>query len=155
MCNTPGWIQVQDARPSGRWGESVSRSVVSDSLQPHKFYMGFSRPEHWSGKPFPSPGDLPNPGIKPRSPTLQMILYQLSNKGSPRILECCSLSLLQQIFLIQESHQGLLHCKWILYLLSYQGSPWAKLRKVIYCILWFLSLENLCSSSFSKNTSHK
>ena len=33
--------------------------------------MGFSRQEHWSGLPFPSPGDLPDPGIEPRSPTLQ------------------------------------------------------------------------------------
>ena len=33
--------------------------------------MGFSRQEHWSGFPFPSPGDLPNPRIKPGSPTLQ------------------------------------------------------------------------------------
>ena len=30
--------------------------------------MGFSRQEYWSGLPFPSPGDLPNPGIEPRSP---------------------------------------------------------------------------------------
>ena len=33
--------------------------------------MGFSRQEHWSGLPFPSPGDLPNPGIEPGSPALQ------------------------------------------------------------------------------------
>ena len=33
--------------------------------------MEFSSPEYWSGKPFPSPGDLPNPGIEPRSPALQ------------------------------------------------------------------------------------
>ena len=33
--------------------------------------MGFSRQEYWSGFPFPSPGDLPNPGIEPGSPTLQ------------------------------------------------------------------------------------
>ena len=33
--------------------------------------MEFSRQEYWSGLPFPSPEDLPNPGIKPRSPTLQ------------------------------------------------------------------------------------
>ena len=33
--------------------------------------MGFSRQEYWSGLPFPSPGDLPHPGIKPRSPVLQ------------------------------------------------------------------------------------
>ena len=33
--------------------------------------MGSSRQEYWSGLPFPSPGDLPNPGIEPRSPSLQ------------------------------------------------------------------------------------
>ena len=32
--------------------------------------MGFSRQEYWSGLPFPSPGDLPNPGIEPGSPAL-------------------------------------------------------------------------------------
>ena len=36
---------------------------------PHS--MGFSRQEYWSGLPFPSPEDLPDPGIEPRSPTLQ------------------------------------------------------------------------------------
>ena len=34
-------------------------------------FMEFSRQEYWSGLPFPSPGDLPDPGIEPRSPTLQ------------------------------------------------------------------------------------
>jgi len=33
--------------------------------------MGFSRQEYWSGLPLPSPGDLPNPGIKPGSPSLE------------------------------------------------------------------------------------
>ena len=33
--------------------------------------MKFSRQEYWSGLPFSSPGDLPNPGIEPRSPALQ------------------------------------------------------------------------------------
>ena len=33
--------------------------------------MGFSRQEYWRGLPFPSPGDLPNPGIEPGSPALQ------------------------------------------------------------------------------------
>ena len=32
--------------------------------------MGFSRQDYWSGLPFPSPGDLPDPGIEPRSPAL-------------------------------------------------------------------------------------
>ena len=53
-------------------------SVMSDSLSLHGLYparllcpWGFSKQEHWSGLPYPSPGNLPNPGIKPRSPTLQ------------------------------------------------------------------------------------
>ena len=52
---------------------------MSDSLRPHGLYVapqvplsiGFSRQEYWSGLSFPSPGDLPNPGIKPGSPALQ------------------------------------------------------------------------------------
>ena len=43
--------------------------------------MEFSRQEYWSELSFPSPGDLPDPGIKPRSPALQ--LYHLSHQGSP------------------------------------------------------------------------
>ena len=43
--------------------------------------------------------------------------------GKPKNTGAGSLSLLQQIFLTEESNWGLLHCKWILYQLSYQGSP--------------------------------
>ena len=45
--------------------------------------MGFSRQEYLSRLPFPSAGDLPNPGIKPGSPACRQILYQLSYEGSP------------------------------------------------------------------------
>ena len=42
----------------------------------------FSRPEYWSGLPFPSPGDLPNPGIKPRSPVVcKALLKTISFRG--------------------------------------------------------------------------
>ena len=52
--------------------ESESCSFVSDSATPWTIQsVEFSRPEYWSGLPFPSSGDLPNPGIKPRSPALQ------------------------------------------------------------------------------------
>ena len=72
--------------------ESENRIVMSDFLQPHGLYeiesesevatpwtvacqassfLGFSRQEYWSGLPFPSPGELPDPGIEPRSPALQ------------------------------------------------------------------------------------
>ena len=44
--------------------------------------MGFPRREYWSGLPFPSPGALPNPGIKPRSPALQVDSLLLSLQGS-------------------------------------------------------------------------
>ena len=37
--------------------------------------MGFSRQEYWSALPFPSPGDLPNPGIKPTAPPLAGIFF--------------------------------------------------------------------------------
>ena len=47
--------------------------------------MGFSRQECWSGLPFPSPGDLPNPGIEPRSPTLQAYTLQSEPPGKPII----------------------------------------------------------------------
>ena len=49
--------------------------------------MEFSRSEYWSGEPFSSTGDLPNPDIKPRSPALQVDTLPASLKGSPRILE--------------------------------------------------------------------
>ena len=42
--------------------------------------MGFSRQEYWSGLPFPSPGNLPDPGIEPGSPALQMDSLLLSHK---------------------------------------------------------------------------
>ena len=40
-------------------------------FQASSLSMGFSRQEHWGGLPFPSPGDIPNPGIEPGSPELQ------------------------------------------------------------------------------------
>ena len=45
--------------------------------------MGFSRQEYWSGLPFPSPGDLPNPGIEPWSPTLQADALTSEPPGKP------------------------------------------------------------------------
>ena len=84
--------------------------------------MEFSRPESWSGQPFPSLGDLPDPGIKPRSPALQADSLPAEPPGKPKNTGVDNLSLLQGIFLTQESNQGLLHCWWILYQLSYQGS---------------------------------
>ena len=48
--------------------------------------MEFSRPEYWSAHPFPSPGDLPNSGIEPRSPTLQADSLPAEPQGKPNWL---------------------------------------------------------------------
>ena len=45
--------------------------------------MGYSRQEYWSGLPFPSPGDLPDPGIEPRSPALQADTLTSEPPGKP------------------------------------------------------------------------
>ena len=45
--------------------------------------MGFSRQEYWSGLPFPSPGDLPGPGIEPRSPAFQADTLTSEPPGKP------------------------------------------------------------------------
>ena len=75
----------------------LSHSVVSNSLQPHKdnpLSMGFSRQEYWSGLPFPSPRDLPNPGIKPECPAWQAGSLPLCYLGSPIAFMCvCSVPL--------------------------------------------------------------
>ena len=92
--------------------------------------MEFSRPEYWSGLPFPSPGDLPNPGIKPRSPALQADSLPAEPPGNTKNIGVGSLSLLQGIFPTQESNQGLLNYRQMLYQLSYQGSPtWQLITK--------------------------
>ena len=62
-----------------------SRSVASDPLRPRQapLSLGLFRPEYWSGLPFPPPGDLLDPRIKPRSPPLQAdaILSEPSRKA--------------------------------------------------------------------------
>ena len=57
--------------------------------------LGCSRQQYWNGLPHPPPGDLPNPGIEPRSPALQMDSLQSEPPGKPKNAEEGSLSLLQ------------------------------------------------------------
>ena len=47
--------------------------------------MGFSRQEYWNGLPFPSPGDLPDPGIEPRSPALESDALTSEPPGKPKV----------------------------------------------------------------------
>ena len=61
------------------------------------------------GLPCPPPGDLPKPGIKPRSPTLQADSLPSEPPGNPKNTRVGSLYLLQGIFPTQQSNWGLLH----------------------------------------------
>ena len=96
---------------------------MSNSLQPHGLYSAWNSPGQNTGvgSLFPFPGDLPNPEIEPRSPSLQVDSLPAEPQGKPKNTGVGSLSLLQGIFLTQESSCDLLHCRWILYQLSYQG----------------------------------
>ena len=68
-------------------------------------FMEFSRQEYWSGLPCPLPGDLPNLGVKPRSAALQADSSLSEPPGKPKNTGVGSLSLLQEMFLTQESNQ--------------------------------------------------
>ena len=54
-----------------------------DCTRQASLFMEFSRQEYWSGLPFPSPEELPNPGIKPWSPASQAGSLPFELKGSP------------------------------------------------------------------------
>ena len=90
------------------------------TLQPHWQSMEISKPGYWSGQPFPSPGDRPNPGIEPRPPPLQADSLPAEPQGKPKNPGVGSLSLFQWIFLTQELSRGLLHYRQTLYQLSHR-----------------------------------
>ena len=106
-----------------RKSESESCSVMSNSLGPHELYSPWNSPAQSTrvGSLSLLLGIFPTQESNPGVPHCRQILYQLTHKGSPRILQW--VSLLQRTFLTQESNQGLLHYRWILYKLSYEGSP--------------------------------
>ena len=95
-CNNDLWPCLWPCEHIVGWqvfcGGLVAKSCPT--LWPHELVthqaplsMGFSRQEYWSGLPFPSPWDLPNPGIEPRPLHCRQIPYQLSYKGCPDRLE--------------------------------------------------------------------
>ena len=69
---------------------------------------------------FPFSRGSSQPWVKPRSPALQADSLPAEPQRKPKNTGVDSLFLLQGIFLTQESNQGFLHCRWILYQLSYQ-----------------------------------
>ena len=106
----------------------LSHSVVSNflwsyGLQPFRLHClwRFSRQEYWSGLPCPPPGDLPNPGMEPRYLALQVDSLWAEPPGKPKNPAVGSLAPFQVNFPTQELNRGLLHCRRMLYQLSYQG----------------------------------
>ena len=93
-----------------RW----SRSVVSDSLWSRGLNVahqappsiGFSRQEYWSGLPFPSPEDLPNPGIEPGSPALQEDALTSEPPGKPGTEKALDK------YLLKEGRDGWVNFSW-------------------------------------------
>ena len=78
---------VMEAQMLNHWTVHVSRSGMSNSLQEAcqpPLSMEFSRQEYWSGLLFPSPGDLPDPGIEPGSPALQAESLPSEPLGKPQ-----------------------------------------------------------------------
>ena len=115
----------------GKWSESFS--VMSDSLQPHGLYSPWNSPGQTTRVPSV---DLPNPGIKPKSPSLQVDSLPAEPQAKPKNTGVGSVSFLQGIFLTQELNQGLQHCRQILYQLSYQGS-----LSIYFCNIEFHLLD--------------
>ena len=81
---------VGHTRSCRKWTSSgiLSRSITSDSLWSHVVFqaplsMGFPKQEYWSGLPSPSPGDLLNLGIEPRSPAWQADSLPSEPPGKP------------------------------------------------------------------------
>ena len=81
--------------------------------------------------------------MEPRSPALQADSLPVEPQESPRITGVGSLSFFQWIFLTQELNQGLLHCRWILYQLSYQGSPYNNRNFPVIENDWLLPFYNM------------
>ena len=124
--------QVQEHRGSQtRWTQTDPHWDVKVKLLSHVRLSAtprttqsveFSRPEYRNEQPFPSPGDLPDPGIESGSPALQVDSLPAESQGKPKNTGVGSLPLLQWIVPTQESNQGLLRCRQILYQLSYQDA---------------------------------
>ena len=118
--------------------------------------MELSRPEYWTGYPFPSPGDLPNPGIKSRSPTLQADSLPAEPPGKPKNTGVGSLSLLQRSSRPRNRIRAFCMEGKILYQLSYQGGPTPDESNnnslntihVIYIHISSIVLSTMCRASF-------
>ena len=98
--------------------------------------MGFPKQEYWSGLPFPSPMDLPDPGIEPIFPAWQVDSLILSHLESPYHMTYCllnsyfilSFTAMPNIFLIMD-HTQKFHCYWMFNIVAI----FVFLKKGYYC----------------------
>ena len=86
--------------------------------------MGFSRQEYWIGLPFPSPGDLPYPGIKPRSPALQTGTLPSEPPG-----KCVCVCVCVYIYIY-------------IYKIGFFGCPGSSLQCADFSLWWLLVAEH-------------
>ena len=120
------WVATLSSR-----GSSQPRDQTQVSRIAGRFLTSWATREaheYWSGYPIPSPEELLGPGVERVSPALQVDSLPAEPQEKPKNTGVGILSLLQQIFLTQESNRGLLHCKQLRYQLNYQGSAFL-LRK--------------------------
>ena len=115
------WVAISFSRRSSWPRDRTQVSCIAGRF--FTLWATTEAQEYWGGYLIPSPGKLPDPGIEPGSPALQVDSLSAEPQGKPKYTGRGSLFLLRWIFLTQELNQGLLHCRWILYQLSYQGSP--------------------------------
>ena len=101
--------------PLKKWSQSLScvRLFANPWTVAHQALpsMGFSRQVYWSGFPFPSPGELPNPGTEPRAPTLQAdtLTSEPAEKQLPYIFRFVTLALDSTLHLAQASAPSFPH----------------------------------------------
>ena len=123
---------------------------MSHSLRPRGLHSPWNSSGQNTGVGSLSLGDLLNPGVEPRSPTLQVVSLPAEPQGKPMNTGVGSLSFFQQIFPTQELNQDLLHCRRIPYQLNYQGSPIFLLTlQITYdksCTLYFFKISNIVIS---------
>ena len=112
--------------------------------------MEFSRKEYWSGLPFLSPGDLPDPGIEPGSPALQADSLSLSHQGSPeQILLIQTVYSYIQFFCIQLSYTQFLYINVLLYTVTKRGGTNVNSER-LYCLGSKLTSDGDCSHEIKR-----
>ena len=114
-------VETTQCLPTDEWKVKVTQScpTLCDPMDYTVHGILQARILEWVA--VPSSRGSSQPGIEPRSPTLQADSLAAEPQEKPKNTGVSSLSLLQRIFLIQESNRDLLHCRRILYQLSCEG----------------------------------